>query len=115
MSAFRSKVDPHSAEFAQNLAANQALAADLRQRHAAIDAGGSEQARERHRGRGKLLARERIARLLDAGSSWLEIGRLAVRCFLPLALVPYEFKRHNPVADPPDLRLLALFLVYPGL
>jgi 3-methylcrotonyl-CoA carboxylase beta subunit len=77
MSAFRSKVDPDSAEFAQNLAANHALAADLRQRHADIDAGGSEQARERHRRRGKLLARERIARLLDAESSWLEIGRLA--------------------------------------
>jgi acetyl-CoA carboxylase carboxyltransferase component len=80
MSAFRSKVDPDSAEFAQNLAANHALAADLRQRHADIDAGGSEQARERHRRRGKLLARERIARLLDAESSWLEIGWPRTRC-----------------------------------
>jgi len=77
MAAFRSKVDPHSEEFERNAAVNHALAADLRSQHAAIDLGGSEHARERHRQRGKLLVRDRVARLLDAESPWLEIGRLA--------------------------------------
>ena len=39
--------------------------------------GGSAKARERHRGRGKLLPRERIDRLLDEGSDFLEIAPLA--------------------------------------
>ncbi|MBU2359727.1 MAG: methylcrotonoyl-CoA carboxylase [Alphaproteobacteria bacterium] len=37
-------------------------------------AGGGETARARHTGRGKMLPRERVANLLDAGSPWLEIG-----------------------------------------
>jgi 3-methylcrotonyl-CoA carboxylase beta subunit len=41
---------------------------------AALD-GGGEAARERHVGRGKMLPRERVARLLDPGSPFLEIGR----------------------------------------
>lgn len=40
-------------------------------------AGGSSAARERHTGRGKLLARERISRLLDFGTPFQEIGQLA--------------------------------------
>ena len=39
--------------------------------------GGSSKARERHVARGKLLARERVARLIDPGSPFLEIGALA--------------------------------------
>lgn len=39
--------------------------------------GGSEQARDRHTARGKLLPRERVERLLDPGSPFLEIGQLA--------------------------------------
>ena len=39
--------------------------------------GGSEASRERHEGRGKLLPRERIARLLDPGSPFLEVGMFA--------------------------------------
>jgi 3-methylcrotonyl-CoA carboxylase beta subunit len=40
-------------------------------------AGGDERARNLHRSRGKLMARERIARLLDPGTPFLEIGQLA--------------------------------------
>ena len=42
-----------------------------------IRMGGGEAARERHAARGKLLPRERIARLLDPGSPFLEIGLFA--------------------------------------
>ena len=39
--------------------------------------GGNERSRERHLSRGKMLPRERVANLLDAGSSFLEIGATA--------------------------------------
>ncbi len=55
----------------------QALVDELRQRSAAIAAGGGERAVERHRLRGKLLARERIDRLVDPGSAFLELNALA--------------------------------------
>ncbi|OBX19330.1 methylcrotonoyl-CoA carboxylase [Erythrobacter sp. QSSC1-22B] len=56
---------------------NMALAADLRATVATAALGGSEGSRERHVGRGKLLPRERVERLLDPGSPFLEIGQLA--------------------------------------
>jgi 3-methylcrotonyl-CoA carboxylase beta subunit len=77
MTAFRTKVDPNAEEFRRNAAHNRALAADLRRVRDESEQGGSERARTRHRERGKLLARERVAKLLDPGSAWLEIGRLA--------------------------------------
>jgi 3-methylcrotonyl-CoA carboxylase beta subunit len=77
MAAFRSKIDPDSEEFRRNAETNRAQADDLRRLHAEIEQGGAESARKRHAERGKLLARERIAKLIDPGSAWLEIGRLA--------------------------------------
>lgn len=53
------------------------LVAELRERSAQVAAGGGERAIERHRSRGKLLARERIDRLVDPGSSFLELNALA--------------------------------------
>ncbi|MFJ6652228.1 carboxyl transferase domain-containing protein [Microbacterium sp. NPDC091313] len=53
------------------------LAARLRERMATTARGGPEAARERHVSRGKLLARDRIDRLLDEGSPFLEIAPLA--------------------------------------
>ena len=47
------------------------------QRRRAAAEGGSRKARERHVARGKLLARERVAGLIDPGSPFLEIGALA--------------------------------------
>jgi 3-methylcrotonyl-CoA carboxylase beta subunit len=43
---------------------------------AALD-GGGQAARERHVSRGKILPRERVARLLDPGSPFLEVGATA--------------------------------------
>jgi 3-methylcrotonyl-CoA carboxylase beta subunit len=56
---------------------NAALAEELRARIAAAARGGPQAIRERHAARGKLLPRERVDRLLDPGSPFLEIGQLA--------------------------------------
>src|SRR5271155_3111116 len=50
---------------------------ELNLRRRAAAEGGSTKARERHVARGKLLARERVAALVDPGSPFLEIGALA--------------------------------------
>src|SRR6187397_2577015 len=55
----------------------EALVAELRERSALVAAGGGEKAVERHRSRGKLTARERIERLLDPGTAFLELNALA--------------------------------------
>src|SRR4051794_27121448 len=53
------------------------LVAELRERTASVAAGGGERAVEQHRERGKLLARERIDRLVDPGTAFLELNALA--------------------------------------
>jgi 3-methylcrotonyl-CoA carboxylase beta subunit len=53
------------------------LVADLRERLARVQQGGSEAARRKHHERGKLLVRERVDRLLDPGSPFLELSPLA--------------------------------------
>src|SRR6476620_4652217 len=53
------------------------LAAELRERLAEVRRGGDERARTRHVERGKLLVRERVDRLLDPGSPFLELSPLA--------------------------------------
>jgi 3-methylcrotonyl-CoA carboxylase beta subunit len=55
----------------------EALVEELRSRSALVAAGGGERAVERHRARGKLLARERIDRLVDPGTAFLELNALA--------------------------------------
>jgi len=55
----------------------EALVAELRERTALVAKGGGEAAMERHRGRGKLPARERIDLLCDPDSAFLELGALA--------------------------------------
>src|SRR6185503_7928542 len=72
-----SRVDTQSAEFAQNRAHNLRLIEDLRERLRRVRAGGGEEAVQRHRSRGKLLARERIERLIDPGTPFLELSPLA--------------------------------------
>ncbi len=56
---------------------NRALALELRERVAKAALGGNEKSRERHVARGKLLPRERVERLLDPGSPFLELSQLA--------------------------------------
>jgi 3-methylcrotonyl-CoA carboxylase beta subunit len=71
------KLSPESDSFRANAAHNRALAERLRADVAKAALGGSERSRERHVGRGKLLPRDRVERLLDPGSPFLEIGQLA--------------------------------------
>jgi 3-methylcrotonyl-CoA carboxylase beta subunit len=77
MSIIESRISNRSDEFRHNSSAMQELVADLRARAAAIAEGGGERAREKHLGRGKLLPRDRIDRLVDPGSPFLEIGQFA--------------------------------------
>lgn len=53
------------------------LVGELRERLAAARQGGSEAARQKHTDRGKLLVRDRVDRLLDPGSPFLELSPLA--------------------------------------
>jgi acetyl-CoA carboxylase carboxyltransferase component len=70
-------VDRAAGQYAARRERMEELVAELRARTALVAAGGAPEAVERHRSRGKLLARERIDRLLDPGSSFLELGALA--------------------------------------
>ncbi len=74
---FGSAVDGSTAEFAKRKAAYQDLISALEIRRAAIAEGGGRKRQEREHARGKLLARERIARLLDKGETFFEIGAFA--------------------------------------
>jgi 3-methylcrotonyl-CoA carboxylase beta subunit len=72
-----SHADRASAEFRDNEAEHLRLVEELRGRLKRAASGGGEKARERHIGRGKLLPRERVDRLLDLGSPFLELAPLA--------------------------------------
>jgi 3-methylcrotonyl-CoA carboxylase beta subunit len=56
---------------------NRGLAEELRTKVGEAALGGPEKHRERHVSRGKLLPRDRVTRLLDPGSPFLEVGQLA--------------------------------------
>lgn len=77
MAVIESTVDRNSAEFTARSAGMRELVADLRRKLEDVAAGGGPQARERHVARGKLLPRERIELLLDAGTPFLEFSPLA--------------------------------------
>ncbi|MGH2357902.1 MAG: carboxyl transferase domain-containing protein [Candidatus Limnocylindria bacterium] len=80
MTVLRSALDPASEAFRANEDAMRALVEDLRQRTRALTergAGGDDEAIARHRSRGKLPVRERVERLIDPGSAFLELSPLA--------------------------------------
>ena len=77
MPKLTSAVDPHSPQYKALHAHNSALVDDLRARVAQAARGGSDKARDRHVSRGKLLPRDRVERLLDPGSPFLEVSQLA--------------------------------------
>ena len=77
MDRLRSHVRTDSDDYRANHAAMSALVRELEQRRAAAREGGGTQATARHRAQGKLTARERIDRLLDDGSPFLELSPLA--------------------------------------
>lgn len=77
MATLHSKINTRSPEFAENTQAMLAQVNDLRSQLEKISLGGGIKYQERHTGRGKLLVRDRISTLLDAGSAFLEISPLA--------------------------------------
>lgn len=64
-------------DFTRREALMHELVAELRERSAQVAAGGGARAVDRHHSRGKLLARERIDRLVDPGTAFLELNALA--------------------------------------
>jgi 3-methylcrotonyl-CoA carboxylase beta subunit len=72
-----SKINPRSDEFIQNAQAMQLLVDDLEQKVQQIKLGGGEALIARHTSRGKLFVRDRIQKLLDPGSPFLEVGQFA--------------------------------------
>ncbi|HYL48655.1 MAG TPA: carboxyl transferase domain-containing protein [Stellaceae bacterium] len=77
MAVLKTALDPRTAEFRANVKAARALVADLDKKLKAIGEGGGKDARDKHVKRGKLLARERIRRLLDPGAPFLEFSAFA--------------------------------------
>uniref|UniRef100_A0A8K9Y5N3 methylcrotonoyl-CoA carboxylase n=1 Tax=Oncorhynchus mykiss TaxID=8022 RepID=A0A8K9Y5N3_ONCMY len=77
VAAVGTQPDTQSAEFAENYERMQVLVDELKGRSEKIKLGGGERARKLHISRGKLLPRERIDRLLDPGSPFLEFSQFA--------------------------------------
>ena len=77
MTILTTTANPSSDAFAANREANLSLVDDLRATQARLAVGGGQPARERHVGRGKLLPRDRVTRLLDPGAPFLELSPLA--------------------------------------
>jgi 3-methylcrotonyl-CoA carboxylase beta subunit len=76
MAVLSSQVDASDA-FDERRARMEALVGELRERSAQVARGGGEKALEKHRSRGKLTARERVDRLLDPDTAFLELSALA--------------------------------------
>ena len=77
MSVIKSSIQTRDAAFQHNAEEMKKLVDNLRDKTAWVSQGGGEKAREKHRARGKLLARERIDHLLDPGTPFLEVGQMA--------------------------------------
>src|SRR3954454_200413 len=80
MTVLRTQLAPGADDVIANESAMRGLVDELRRRQAAVaerGAGGDERSIARHRERGKLPVRERIDRLLDPGSPFLEVSPLA--------------------------------------
>ncbi len=77
MPVLATQIDPRSDAFKLNAAAMQGLVDDLQARLAQVAQGGGDVARARHVARGKLLPRDRVDKLLDPDTPFLEIAPLA--------------------------------------
>ncbi len=77
MSVLETRLDRRSDEYRQNSERMEGMVAQLRGELERVRAGGGPEAVAKHRKRGKLPARERIDRLVDPGSDFLEFSALA--------------------------------------
>jgi 3-methylcrotonyl-CoA carboxylase beta subunit len=100
MSKLATAVDPASEAFSANAQLNRRLASELREQVARTALGGSETSRQRHTGRGKLLPRDRVERLLDVGSPFLELSQLAAFGMYDDEAPARDDHRHGPGVGP---------------
>ncbi|MCB0349801.1 MAG: methylcrotonoyl-CoA carboxylase [Bdellovibrionales bacterium] len=77
MSIINSLVDTKNANFTENTRAMMSLVEELRSNISKAEAGGGESAKAKHVARGKLIARDRIQKLIDPGTHFLEFSKLA--------------------------------------
>ncbi|HTP98956.1 MAG TPA: carboxyl transferase domain-containing protein [Casimicrobiaceae bacterium] len=77
MTTLATRLDPRGEDFRGNASLMRELVADLRAKTAQVARGGSDEARQKHLSRGKLLPRDRINALVDPGSPILELSPLA--------------------------------------
>ena len=77
METLSTSIDTSSSEFKQNSEHHKNLTNELKERLARVREGGGEKYRKRQEEQGKLFVRERIERLLDPGSPFLELSALA--------------------------------------
>jgi acetyl-CoA carboxylase carboxyltransferase component len=77
MFQIESKIDPKSPEFAKNIECMQKEVARLKERLALVEQGGPQAAREKHLARGKLITRDRVKKLFDKNTPFLEFSTLA--------------------------------------
>ena len=77
MERIESRINTSSPEYRQNFALMEAAVKQLREEVERVRQGGPEQSRRRHLERGKLLVRDRIRKLLDPQSAFMELSPLA--------------------------------------
>ena len=77
MTVLETRLDPNSDAYTANSAHMRALLDDLDAKTAFATAGGPGEAREKHHGRNKLFARQRIAQLIDTDCAFWELSTLA--------------------------------------
>ena len=77
MRTFKSIIDTDSKNFYENSNAMRSLIKELQENVQKVIQGGGQSRAERHKSKGKLLARERIDRLIDPGAPFIEIGQFA--------------------------------------
>lgn len=77
MAIWASTIETNSEDYKSNYDFHKSLASDLRDKRALIEQGGGEKSRSKHESRNKLFVRDRIHKLLDSGSEFLEMGTFA--------------------------------------
>ncbi|KAL8945804.1 MAG: hypothetical protein Q9222_007708 [Ikaeria aurantiellina] len=88
LSILPSNVDTSSSTYKRNADSYADLMASMTALHQKIEKGGTEKAREKHLGRGKMLVRDRITALVDPGTPFLELSPLAGEGLYPGEDVP---------------------------
>ncbi|CAD5206908.1 unnamed protein product [Bursaphelenchus okinawaensis] len=84
----KSEVDPQSSNFQQNEQEMNVVVGDLRKTVDSVVNGTSEHTKQRHLARGKLLVRDRIEKLIDPGTPFLEFSQLAALNMYGKDIVP---------------------------